>query len=601
MSNSGRSLKPAYAALWSLKWAFGGVGILSAFISILMLTGSLYMLQVYDRVLASRSIPTLIGISAIVMIAFVMHGVLDAVRSRMLSRIGAEFDRAVASSIFDLVRTLPLRGARPEQATQGVRDLDSVRGFLAGMGPTALFDMPFALLFVIICYFLHPWLGLMTIFGATMIIALTLWTEQRTKDETLSLTRVAAEQQVLVDASRRNAEALQAMGMGGTFRRRWDDVHQRFVGTQLAVADASSGIGSAARVFRMAFQSAVLGVGAYLVIQQQLTPGAMIAASILTSRALAPIETAIANWKGFVAARQALSRLNDMLRLRAQETARTTLPAPRKDFIVEDLTATAPGRQTPLIAGATLSLKAGDGLMIVGPSGGGKSTLIRALIGVWPALRGTVRLDGASLEHWDREQLGRHIGYMPQDIELFDGTVAENIARFQPNASDEDIVAAAKAAGAHDTILKLSDGYETRVGEGGAVLSGGQRQRVGLARALYREPFLVILDEPNSSLDTEGEAALLEAIAGVRARAGIAVIVTHKLAIAQTVNFVGRVVDGRLQVITQQEYRQNIARAAQQASQGPGASTLVTAGARQQVTLLRTVAGVASAARCLEE
>jgi ATP-binding cassette subfamily C protein len=558
-----------------------------------MLTGSIYMLQVYDRVLASRSVPTLVGISLVVLAAFVIQGVLDALRTRMLSRIGAEFDRKVAPSIFDLVRTLPLKGARPEQTMQGVRDLDTVRSFLASMGPTAFFDMPFALLFCGVCYLLHPWLGLMTIAGAVIIFALTLWTERRTKDETLALARVSAEQQVLLDASRRNAEALEAMGMGSTFRDRWDEVHGRLVGAQIAVADASGGIGSAAKVFRMAFQSAVLGLGAYLVIIQQLSPGAMIAASILTSRALAPIEMAIANWRGFVGSRQALMRLNEMLRLKQMEPERTTLPAPGKSFTAEDLFVAAPGRQTPLIAGASLRLAAGDGLMIVGPSGGGKSTLLRALVGVWPALRGSVRLDGASLEHWNREQLGQHVGYMPQDVELFDGTVAQNIGRFRPGGRHQDVIAAAKAAGAHETILKLPEAYETRVGESGATLSGGQRQRIGLARALYGDPFLVVLDEPNSSLDAEGETALHEAIAGVRARGGVIVVVTHKLSITQQVNYIGRLVDGRLQVITTEEYGRNAARAAQQAHTPPGAAA--SPGARQQVAMLRAAAGVADA------
>jgi ATP-binding cassette, subfamily C, bacterial PrsD len=593
MARPSQRPRPASEQLRKLRGAFLGIGLFSGCINVLMLTSSIYMLQVYDRVLTSRSIPTLIGISLIVLAAFILQGILDAIRGRMLARTGAQFDEALSPSVFDMMRKLPLRGARSDQAMQGVRDIDTVRGFLGSAGPTAFFDMPFMPLFFIGCFLLHPYLGLLALVGGLIIVALTLWTERLTKKGTLALTATGAERMLLADASRRNAEALQAMGMGDTFRERWRKVNDRFVQTQLQVADSGSAIGSAAKIFRMAFQSAVLGFGAYLVIQQQMTGGAMIAASILTSRALAPIETAVAHWKGFVASRQSFHRLNDLLAHAAAEQPRTVLPAPKRQFTAEEIAVGIPGRQTPIVAGAALTLKAGEGLLVIGPSGSGKSTLVRSLAGVWPPLRGTVRLDGAALDQWDPAQLGAHMGYMPQDVELFEGTIAENIARFQPDATDQEIVAAATAAGAHDMILNLADGYGARLGEAGMTLSGGQRQRIGLARALFRDPFLLILDEPNSNLDQDGEVALVEAVAAVKQRGGVVIIVSHKTSLLNVMDHVGRVHDGRFQMITRDEYRQNMMKAAQ--AQQP--TTVHPFGAGRPVNVQQQMAMLKAAAK----
>jgi ATP-binding cassette, subfamily C, bacterial PrsD len=596
--------KPATAALKSLRSGFLGVGIFSAFISLLMLTSSIYMLQVYDRVLSSRSVATLIGISLIVLAAYCVQGILDAARTRMLARIGAEFDRVLSSDVFGITRRLHLRGARPEQSMQGVRDLDTVRGFLSSQGPTAFFDMPFMPIFFIGCFLLHPYLGLMTVVGAAIIMGLTLWSERGSKEETLALTRAAAERHMLAEANRRNAEAVQAMGMGDTMTARWQVLNERFVRSNLALSDTTNTIGSMAKVFRFAFQSAVLGMGAYLVIIQQMSPGAMIAASILTSRALAPVETAVAHWKGFIAARQSFARLDDILGTLAAESKNTALPAPKSSFTAQDIMVTAPGRQTPLVTGASFELKAGHGLMLIGPSGSGKSTLMRVLASVWPATRGTIRIDGATLDQWAPEQLGRHVGYMPQDVELFDGTVAENISRFTQGADDAEIVAAAKAAGAHDVILHLADGYSTRVGEGGQTLSGGQRQRVGLARALFQNPFLILLDEPNSNLDSEGEVALVAALNGARANGSIVVVVSHKAPLLAAVDYVGRVHEGRLQIVTRDDYRRAtgtgspVAAATAQSNGHPSANSgtaamnaaLTQQAMREQLALLQNIA-----------
>jgi ATP-binding cassette, subfamily C, bacterial PrsD len=589
MTRPGQPPRPASLALKALRAEFLGIGLFSGIINILMLTGSIYMLQVYDRVLASRSIPTLIGISAIVLAAFILQGLLDAIRSRMLARIGGAFDEKLSPMVFDMARTFPLRGARSEQSMQGVRDLDTVRGFLGGLGPTAFFDMPFMPIFFVACFLLHPNLGILAICGGLIIVGLTLWSEQVTKKATLSLTQSATERMILIDSSRRNAEALQAMGMGRAFQNRFTAASGKTTDLQMGAANISADLGSAAKVFRMAFQSAVLGYGAYLVIQQQMSPGAMIAASILTSRALAPIETAVAHWKAFVAARQSFARLNGALAMLPDRSERTRLPQPHQSFTAVDLAVGVPGRQTPLLVGASFTLRAGTGLLIVGASGSGKSTLVRVLAGVWPALRGSVRVDGAALDQWDADQLGEQMGYIPQDVELFEGTVADNIARFRPGATDADIVAAAKAAGAHDMILKLSDGYGTRIGEGGATLSGGQRQRVGLARALFGNPFVIILDEPNSNLDQEGETALMQAIQSAKERGAVVIVVSHKTSLMGVLDYVGRVHDGRLQVITREDYRQMMIRANQAAAgqtpQPPQGATV-----QQQVSMLRAAA-----------
>ncbi len=584
--------KPATDALKALRMGFVGIGVFSACISLLMLTSSIYMLQVYDRVLSSRSVPTLIGISLIVLVAYAVQGILDASRTRMLARIGAEFDRVLSAGVFGITRRLHLRGARPDQSMQGVRDLDTVRGFLSSQGPTAFFDMPFMPIFFIGCFILHPYLGVMTIVGAVIIMGLTLWSERGSQQQTLALTRAAAERHMLAEANRRNAEAVQAMGMGDTMAARWQVLNERFVRSNLMLSDTTNSIGSMAKVFRFAFQSAVLGMGAYLVIIQQMSPGAMIAASILTSRALAPIETAVAHWKSFIAARLSFARLDDLLGNLASEPERTALPVPRNRFAADDIMVTVPGRQTPLVAGASFDLKAGQGLMLIGPSGSGKSTLMRVLASVWPAMRGTIRIDGASLDQWSPEQLGCHVGYMPQDVELFDGTVAENIARFIPGAGDEEVVAAAKAAGAHDLILHLTDGYATRVGEGGQTLSGGQRQRVGLARAMFRNPFLILLDEPNSNLDSEGEVALVSALNAARAQGSIVIVVSHKAPLLAAVDFVGRVHEGRLQIVTRDDYRKATMAQANAAAPSAPRSAPPQQNVRQQMALLQGATGV---------
>ncbi|WP_306223460.1 type I secretion system permease/ATPase [Bosea beijingensis] len=526
------------------------VGVFSGLINAAMLAGSIYMLQVYDRVLSSRSVPTLIGISLLLLFTYLLQGLLDAVRARMLARIGASFDERISPLAFTASRKLPLMGVSSDNALQPLRDVDAIRSFLASIGPTALFDLPWMPLFFIGCFLLHPWLGWLAVAGGGVIILITALSEWATRKNGKDLMESGSLRRSIADASRRNAEILAAMGMGAAFDGNWQRANARHLRNLIRGADAVSGISSFAKIFRLALQSTVLGLGAYLVIKGDASGGAMIAASIMTSRALAPIETAVANWRGFVTARQGYTRL---ARLFGENSfgpgPQTTLPPPEQGIEIENLAVRAPGRQNTILNGISFRLQAGAGLGVIGPSGSGKSTLARALVGAWPPLHGEVRLDGAALHQWEAANLGRHIGYLPQDIELLDGTVAENIARFSPDANDEAIVAAAKAAGAHGMIVKLDNGYDTRIGEEGASLSGGQRQRIGLARALYGMPFLVVLDEPNSNLDHAGDEALNFAIKGIRARGGIVVIITHRPAAIAGVDQIAILADGRLQAI----------------------------------------------------
>ena len=534
-------------ALKGCRAAFVLVGVFSGVINVLMLTSSIYMLQVYDRVLASRSVSTLIGLSVIALVAFLLQGALDGLRNRMLSRIGARFDELLSGRVYELITVLPLKGARSIGGAQPIRDLDQVRGFLSGLGPTALFDMPFMPVFFLGCFLIHSLLGWLAVAGGAVIVGLTLLTEARSRAPSKYVMQSATERHSLAEVSRRNAEVIRALGMRGTLAARFEDVNARHVMHGLRASDAISGIGAMAKVFRMILQSAGLGLGAYLVIRGELSGGGMIASSILMSRALAPIEIAVANWRGFISAREGYARLQQSLTLLGPaQRERLSLPAPVRILAAQDLVVGAPGSGQPIVLDASFQIAAGQGLGLIGPSASGKSTLARALVGVWPTLHGEVRLDGATLDQWDADALGPHIGYLPQDVELFEGTVAENIARFRPDASSESIVAAASAAGAHDMILQLPAGYDTHIGENGAMLSGGQRQRIALARALFGDPFLVVLDEPNSSLDGAGDEALNSAILRVRERGGIVIVITHRPSALANVDLMAIMEAGRI-------------------------------------------------------
>jgi PrtD family type I secretion system ABC transporter len=506
--------------------AFWSVAVFSAVVNILMLAGPLYMLQVYDRVLASRSVPTLIALTGLLVGALGFQAVLDVIRSRIVVRGAAVLDRRLGTTVHNAVVQLAVRRS-PGDAQQPVRDLDQIRSFLTSAGPTAIADLPWVPVFLVICLLIHPWLGALATVGALILLALTLLTERASRTQQRNLTADGALRSALMEADRRNSETAVAMGMAETLSKRWVAVNERFVASIGRSSDVVGAYGSVSRVLRLLLQSVILGLGAYLVIRQELTAGAMIAASIMMGRALAPIEIAIANWRGFIAARDAVRRLSGVLAWLPRSTAATELPKPARSLDVA-VTIAAPGAQTPILSNIQFRLAAGEVLGIIGPSGSGKTSLARALTGVWPAAKGTVRLDGAALDQWDPELRGRHIGYISQAVELFDGSVAENIARMNPEPDSAAVLAAAQLAGAHDVIVRLPEGYSTKIGEGGVVLSAGQRQRVALARALYGDPFLIVLDEPNSNLDGDGEAALQRAIVAAKKRGAIVIIIAHR-------------------------------------------------------------------------
>jgi len=555
-SDSDVSKSPASsvaAGLAACKGAFIAVGALTGVINVLMLTGSLFMLQVYDRVLPSRSVPTLLALGAMAAALFAFQGFLDMCRGRILVRIGSFLNENLNERIYDALARVPLKIQGKADGIQPVRDLDQIQGFLSGLGPTALFDMPWMPLYLGICFVFHPWIGITALAGALVLVSLTLWTEALTRAPAKATAEANARRLGLAEVTRRNAEVLQAMGMRGHLAAAWSDANERYRGSSVRTADVAGGLGAASRVLRMMLQSTVLAVGAYLAINQEATAGIIIASSILVSRALAPVELAIANWKGFVAARQSRGRLTDLLKMMEQSTPGTRLPPPTKSLAVEALNIAPPGQTKIVVNDASFALQSGQGLGIIGPSASGKSSLARGLVGVWTPARGKVRLDGAALEQWSSEGLGPHIGYLPQDVELFEGTVAENIARFSPDFDSDAVIEAARAAGVHELIVRLQDGYDARVGEGGVAVSAGQRQRIALARALYGNPFLVVLDEPNSNLDAEGDEALTRAILGARARGAIVIVIAHRPSALLGVDLILAMANGRVQAFGPKE------------------------------------------------
>ncbi|HSI41076.1 MAG TPA: type I secretion system permease/ATPase [Xanthobacteraceae bacterium] len=523
-----------------------GVGAFTVLVNMLMLTGAFYMLQVYDRVIPSRSLATLVALSVLALSMFAVQGVLDALRGRLLVRLGAVIDERLAGTLFARqLRARATYGLLSEPASS-LRDLEQVRAFLSSAGPCVLFDLPWIPLYVGLCFLLHPWLGVTALSGGLIIIALTIWGEWRTRQATREATQRAGERGQFIEQVRDAAEGLVALGMAERLGALFAAHNRAARGAQVSLATHAADHGALSRTFRMLLQSLMLGTGALLVIEGQASGGVMIAASILMSRALAPVELAVAHWRGLSAARDAWARLRPQIAGAVAETAPLALPLPKAELDIQNLAVAAPGGRTLLVQGISLRLVAGEAVGVIGPSGSGKSTLARAVANLWPLAGGHIRLDGARLDNWQPDRLGTAIGYLPQDVTLLDGTVAQNIARFTPGAPDQAVIAAATAAGVHDMILRLANGYDTRVGVGGAVLSTGQRQRVALARALYGDPFLVVLDEPNAHLDVEGEAALAGAINAARARGAVVMVIAHRLSALQAVTHLLAMQNGRV-------------------------------------------------------
>lgn len=520
------NFNPLKTAFQQARGSMISLFIVSMVSNLLMLTGPLYMLQVYDRVLASRSIPTLVAISLLVIGLYIFYAFLEWIRTRMAVRFGGMVDEAISEDLFkSAVRMRLSPAAAPSDP---VRDLDAVRSFVSGPGPISLMDLPWMPFYFAIVFMLHAWLGYLAIAGALVVITLLIINEITSRKPQQLANISMGRRQSQSDDARSNAEAIVAMGMLGQIANRWGKTAAELVLTQRRAADQAAFYGSTSKAFRFLLQSAILGLGAYLVIQNQVSGGAMIASSILTSRALAPVDQVVGQWRGFVAARQALKRIGEVLKATYVPARATDLPLPKRTLVVNNLAVGPDRNRRPLVGNITFNLEAGEGLGILGLSGSGKSSLVRGLVGVWPALQGEVRYDGSELAHFDQERIGQAIGYLPQSVELFDGTIAENIARFRPEATTEDVLAAAQAARIHDLIASLPDGYDTRIGERGAILSVGQRQRVGLARALYGDPFVVVLDEPNSNLDAEGDQALTDALNTAKKRGAIIIVVAHR-------------------------------------------------------------------------
>ncbi|MBG0839643.1 type I secretion system permease/ATPase [Ectopseudomonas toyotomiensis] len=514
------------AALAACRRGFVSVGAFSAVINLLMLAPALYMLQVYDRVLASGNHMTLAMLTLMVLGLYAFMGLLEWVRSLVVIRLGAQVDQLLGGRVYDATFDASLRVARGSSA-QPLNDLTSLRQFATGNALFALFDAPWFPLYLAVLFLFHPWLGWLALGGAALLLVLSWANQWLTRVPLAEAGQLAIHSTQAASAQLRNAEATEAMGMLARLRQRWQAEHGRFLQLQNRASEQGSVFAAASKGVRLALQSLMLGLGALLAVDGQITPGMMIAGSILTGRVLGPLDQLIGAWKHWSGAQQAYQRLRDLLQAQPPRASGMSLPAPRGELRVEQLSACAPGSRTPVLAGVSFALEPGQRLVVLGPSGCGKSSLARLLVAAQVPLAGKVRLDGADLQQWDKQALGPHLGYLPQDVQLFAGSIAENIARFTEVEADK-VIAAAQMAGVHELILRLPQGYDTCLGEGGAGLSGGQKQRIGLARAVYGLPALIVLDEPDANLDEAGEQSLLAALDRLREQGRTLVLVSHR-------------------------------------------------------------------------
>ncbi|CAB1371076.1 type I secretion system permease/ATPase [Denitratisoma oestradiolicum] len=551
-----------FEALLAYRRVFWSAGLFSFFINLLYLVPSIYMLQVYDRVLASRSSMTLLMLTLIMLGLYVLMSLIEYVRSKLLVRVGNALDAKLSPRVFSAAfeRNLVKVGGNPGQA---LGDLANVRQFLTGNGLFAFFDAPWAPIYLVVVFFLHPLLGLFSLIGAIILFGLAYVTETATRKPLAEANGAAIAASNCANSNLRNAEVIQAMGMLPHIRRRWARYQTDMLTLQSQASDRAGIINAGTKFCRMSLQSGILGLGALLAIDNTITPGAMIAASILMGRALAPVELAIGTWKQLISVRAAYQRLDDLLTAFPERLSGMSLPKPLGAISVENLLAGAPSGGPPILKGVNLSISAGEVVGVIGPSASGKSTLARLLVGIWPPQAGKVRLDGMDVYLWNKVELGPSIGYLPQDVELFDGTIAENIARFG-EVDSQQVIAAAQKAGVHDMILRLPRGYDTSIGEAGGMLSGGQRQRVGLARSLYGDPSVVILDEPNSNLDDAGEAALVRAVLDLKQRGKTVILITHRTSVLAVVDKLLLMREGTPQLYGP---RDEVLRALQQAQQ----------------------------------
>jgi ATP-binding cassette subfamily C exporter for protease/lipase len=510
----------------SFKSTFITVGMFSAIVNLLMLAPSLYMLQVYDRVLGSRNEITLLMLTVLILGAYLFMGALELIRSYVLVRVGAQFDMKLNKRVYTAAFEQNLKQAGGN-AGQALADLTNIRQFLTGSALFAFFDAPWFPIYLFVIFLFEPVLGLFAVAGTIVLIALAVVNERVTKAPLAEANSMSIQANTLATNNLRNAEVIESMGMLPNLIGRWFKLHGRFLSLQASASQKAGLITALTKFVQVSMQSLVLGLGALLVLDNKITPGMMIAASILLGRTLQPVQQVISVWKSVSGARSSYERLTALLELNPAREAGMALPAPQGALSLDNVTASPPGVKTPVIKSVSFAIAPGDVLGVMGPSGSGKSTLARLLVGVWPSMVGKVRLDGADIYQWNKAELGPHVGYLPQDIELFAGTISENIARFG-EVDAEKVVLAAKRAGVHEMVLQFPQGYDTPLGDGGAGLSGGQKQRIGLARAMYGDPALLVLDEPNSNLDDVGEQALLNAVLELRKRGKTIVMITHR-------------------------------------------------------------------------
>ncbi len=505
------------------------------------------MLQVYDRVLSSRSIQTLILLVIILILLYACQGMLEVLRTRLLTRIGVYLQTHFSARIFRLMLRLPLlHRTDVPQGTQPLRDLERIQTLLSGQGPAAIFDLPWIPVYLVFIFLLHPWLGWLSAISAVLLVSLTVVTHRLSEKPVKQKTLESTERNALEHMAWRNSDVLHVMGFRHRIMALWHAKNQNALKRDVLASDITGALSVISKISRAFLQSLILALAAYLVIRGELSGGAIIASTITFSRALAPIDLVIAQWKFFVAANESKKRIETLLTNFPEPQHPMSLPPPSQTLTLQEVTVRAPGQQRFLLSRVSLSLKAGDGVGIIGPSGSGKSTLVRAIMGLWPLTSGSVRLDGATFDQWTWEDLGPHIGYMPQDIDLLEGSISQIISRFEDQPNPEMVIKAAKITHIHDMILGLPQGYDTVLGKS-LSLSVGQRQRLALARALYGDPFLVVLDEPNAHLDSEGDQALMSAIYSVRQRGGIILVVAHRPSAITPVDLLAVMVNGTLQ------------------------------------------------------
>lgn len=536
---------PLAGALREIRPGLVAAGGLSLFINLLMFVSPLYTMQIYDRVLTSRNVVTLVMISVIVAILLMTYVALEHYRARILVQAGVRLDRLLSGPAFEAALSSALR-VRGSNHAQTLRDLDLMRDVLSGGVTMALMDVPWAPIYIVICFLLHPWIGLVALVGALAVVTIALVNERATKGSLSQASRTNIRAIERLGSSLRNAEAIRALGMGRAIRSWCTEMREEALGHSVSAGERGGTLLAVSKFLRMAIQVAMIGVGAYLAINQEISAGVLFAASLIMGRALAPIEMMVAQWKSVVSARSAYARLNRIFEENPPVDERIRLPDAAGTVSVENLVVLAPGTNTPVVMGPTFTLHPGEIVALVGPSGSGKSSLARALVGAWPSARGCVRLDGNDLRHYDPDQLGTALGYLPQDVELFTGSVRDNIARFRADATDAQVIEAATHASAHEMIQRLPNGYLTEIGEDGVGISGGQRQQVGLARALFGKPAVVVLDEPDASLDGDGNRALIRAIEGLRRERRTVVIVTHRPNLLSVVDRVIIMQEGRV-------------------------------------------------------